>query len=265
MFCPWDVVSYVSLAIDDKGEEPQNFWANTSSNSILNDFINHGKIDCSEKFETLLNGGIITEDVCDDLPYDRISDSEQNRWSVLLMTGYLSKADKTTGTKRVKLRIPNAEIADLFRDVVVTRFQRTLDTTKADAFITAMWNKDVKSASQALSEILWSSISYYDYGEDYYHGLLNGIFTSRGYQPDSNDEAGLGRLDLRVKDRINRRIMLFEFKRSKALEYLDADCDEAIRQIKEKGYAKIIPDGYEQQVIYGVAFFGKRALVKLMV
>ena len=265
VFCPWDVVSYLSAAIDDEEEEPQNFWANTSSNSILNDFINHGRIDCSEKFETLLNGGIITEDIRDDLTYDRISDTEQNLWSVLLMTGYLSKADKTTGTKKIKLRIPNAEIAELFRDAVVDRFQRTLDTTSADAFIAAMWNKDEETASRALSEILWTSISYYDYGEDYYHGLLNGLFASRGYQPESNDEAGLGRLDLRVKDRANRRILLFEFKRSKALEDLESDCNEAIRQIKEKGYSESMPDGYEQQVVYGVAFYGKRALVKLMV
>ena len=163
------------------------------------------------------------------------------------------------------MRIPNAEIAELFRDAVVDRFQRTLDTTRADAFIAAMWNKDEKTASQALSEILWTSISYHDYGEDYYHGLLNGLFASRGYQPESNDEAGLGRLDLRVKDRVNRRILLFEFKRSKALEDLESDCNEAIRQIKEKGYSESMPDGYEQQVVYGIAFFGKRALVKLMV
>ena len=65
-----------------------------------------------------------------------------------------------------------------------------------------------------LSEILWNSISYFDYGEEYYHGMLNGIFTSRGYVPDSNDEAGLGWLDLRVKDRGKRAILLLEFKRS---------------------------------------------------
>lgn len=43
--------------------------------------------------------------------------------------------------------------------------------------------------------------------------MLNGIFTSRGFAPDSNDEAGLGRLDLRVKDRGKRSILLMEFKR----------------------------------------------------
>ena len=83
-----------------------------------------------------------------------------------------------------------------------------------DAFIAAMWNKDEQTASEMLTRILWNSISYFNYGEEYYHGMLNGIFTSRGYAPDSNDEAGLGRLDLRVRDRRNRTFLLLEFKRS---------------------------------------------------
>ena len=264
VFCPWDVASYVSAVLYDEEEEPQNFWANTSSNAILDDFVNHGKIDASEKFEILLNGGTITEDVCEELTYDRIHDSEKNLWSVMLMTGYVSKADKTVSKGRVKLRIPNAEIADIFKDAVVARFNRTLDAANVDAFITAMWNRDEKTASEMLTSILWDSISYFDYGEDYYHGMLNGIFTSRGFAPDSNDEAGLGRLDLRVRDRRNRSVLLMEFKRSTQESSLDADCDEAIAQIFDHGYDKTLPEGYEQQIIYGIAFYAKIAKVKLV-
>lgn len=38
--------------------------------------------------------------------------------------------------------------------------------------------------------------------------MLNGIFTSHGYTPDSNDEERLGRLDLRVKDRYKKAILI---------------------------------------------------------
>ena len=264
VFCPWDVASYLSEVIGDEVEEPQNYWADTSSNAILNDFVNHSKFDASEKFEVLLNGGTITEDISEELTYDHLADSEKNLWSVLLMTGYVSKADKAAGKGKVKLRIPNAEIANLFKDAVVARFESTLDAGSVDAFITAMWNKDEQTASEMLTKILWNSISYFDYGEEYYHGMLNGIFTSRGYAPDSNDEAGLGRLDLRVKDRGKRALLLMEFKRSKKEEDLDADCDEAIRQIFKKGYDKVMPDGYGQQLIYGIAFYAKIAKVKLV-
>ena len=264
VFCPWDVVSYLSAVLYDEDEEPQNFWANTSSNAILDDFVNHSRIDASEKFEILLNGGTITEDVCEELTYDRIAESEKNLWSVMLMTGYVSKADKSVSRGRVKLRIPNTEIAGIFKDAVVARFEKTLDAKNVDAFITAMWNRDEETASDMLTKILWNSISYFDYGEDYYHGMLNGIFTSRGFSPDSNDEAGLGRLDLRVKDRANRRILLMEFKRSKKEANMDADCDEAIAQIITNGYDRAMPEGYEQQIVYGIAFYAKMAKVKLM-
>ena len=262
VFCPWDVANYLSAVIDDEEEEPRNYWADTSSNVILNEFVNHSKIDASEKFEVLLNGGTITEDISEELTYDHIADSEKNLWSVLLMTGYVSKADKTAGTGKVKLRIPNAEIADLFKNAVVARFERTLDTGNVDAFVTAMWHRDEQTASEMLTKILWNSISYFDYGEDYYHGMLNGIFTARGFNPDSNDEAGLGRLDLRVRNRPERTFLLLEFKRSEKLEDLDDDCDDALAQIFTKGYNKVMLEGYEQQLIYGIAFFGKTAKVK---
>ena len=264
VFCPWDVVSYLSSVIYDDEEEPQNYWANTSSNAILDDFVNHRKIDASEKFEILLNGGTITEDICEELTYDRIFDSEKNLWSVMLMTGYITRADKSAGKGRVKLRIPNAEIAEIFKDAVLDKFEKTLDTDDVDAFVTGMWNKDDKTASDMLTRILWNSISYFDYGEDYYHGMLKGIFTSRGYVPDSNDEAGLGRLDLRVKDRIKRSILLMEFKRSEKESDMDADCNDAIAQIFDKGYNRIMPEGYEKQLIAGIAFYAKNAMVKFV-
>ena len=262
VFCPWDVVSYLSAVMDDNEEVPQNLWANTSGNAFLDDFINHPKIDVSDKFEILLNGGTITEEILQELTYDQLAESEKSLWSILLMTGYVSKADKTNIKGKIKIRIPNAEISEIFRHAVAARFHRTLDASKVNEFITAMWNQDEDAASLSLTDILWNSISYFDYGEEYYHGILNGIFTATGYAPDSNDEAGLGRLDLRIRDRAGRRVLLLEFKRSKKEKDLDRDCDEAVAQIEKNGYGKVMPEGYEQQIIYGIAFFGKKAKVK---
>ena len=262
VLCPWDVVNYISDVREDEEVEPDNYWTYSSSNAILNDFVNHEDIDASERFEILLNGGTISEDISEELTYDHIAKSEKNLWSVLVMTGYVSKADKTDDTGKIRLRIPNAEIADLFKKAVVDRLERTLDTGDVDAFVTAMWNRDEQTASEMLTKILWNSISYFNYGEEYYHDMLNGIFTARGYRPDSSDEADLGRLDLRVRNRPERTFLLLEFKRSAKKEDLDADCNEAIRQIFEKGYDKVMPEGYEQQLIYGIAFYAKTARVK---
>ncbi len=263
VFCPWDVVNYLSHLLNDEEEKPRNFWANTSSNAILDEFVNHSRFDVSDKFEALLNGGTITEEISEELTYDHLADSEKNLWSVLLMTGYVSKADRAPVEDRIRIRIPNAEIAGIFRDAVMKRFERTLDNRMADAFVSALWNQDEETASQMLTDILWNSISYFDYGEEYYHGMLNGIFSAMGYVPDSNDEAGLGRLDLRVKDRRNRRVLIMEFKRVKAEKEMEIGCEEALSQIISLGYNRLLPDGYDQQLIYGISFFGKKARVKL--
>lgn len=264
VFCPWDVASYLSAVLYDEEEEPRNFWANTSSNMILDDFVNSSRFDASEKFEILLNGGFITEEICEKLTYDQMAESEKNLWSVLLMTGYVSKADLGISKGKIKLRIPNAEIAGLFKNAVVEKFNRTLDAGDADAFVDAMWSGDEETASVMLTKILWNSISYFEYREDYYHGMLNGIFVSRGCSLDSNDEAGLGRLDLRVKDRRNRSVLLMEFKRSESEKDLEADCEDALAQIARNGYDRTIPEGYENQLVYGIAFFAKTAKVKYM-
>ncbi len=118
---------------------------------------------------------------------------------------------------------------------------------------------------EILTDILWDSISYFDYGEEYYHGMLNGIFTGRGYAVESNAESGLGRLDLRVKDRKNRRMILMEFKRSTKEEHLERDCEDALEQIKNNGYARKMPMGYRKQIVCGIAFFGKVAKIRLLV
>ena len=218
-------------------------------------------MDVADKFETLLNRGTIQERVTRELTYDQLNGSEENLWSVLLMTGYVSKAEKGSLKGELALRIPNREIAEIFRDAVVVRFQKTLDRSKANALIDALWCGEEEKASQALSDILWQSISYYDYGEEYYHGVLNGLFSSRGYGIDSNQEAGLGRLDLRIRDKANRRVLVLECKRSRKETEMQADCQRALLQIRERGYVKAIPDGYITQLAYGIAFFGKKAKV----
>ena len=260
VFCPWDVVQYLDELMEDEDSEPKPFWVNSSSNAILASFVNDPKLNPADEFETLLNGGTIIQEISSELTYNELYSSKANIWSVLLMTGYITKANGNERGPKFRLRIPNAEIAEIFQKAVIDRFTRRLDASRVDAFLTALWNRDEKTASETLSTILWNSISFNDYGENYYHGMLNGIFTSRGYAPNSNMEEGLGRLDLRIRDHPNKRCILFEFKVD---EDLEAGCREAIDQIIRNGYDKTMPEGYTQQIVYGICFHKKTALVKL--
>lgn len=80
---------------------------------------------------------------------------------------------------------------------------------------------------------------------------------------ESNKEEGLGRPDIILKDRRNRRAIIVESKKSKKEADLDEDCDKALKQIVDEKYGEGI-DGYQQILCYGVAFFQKQAKVKLL-
>ena len=258
VYCPWDVVSYVSALLFDKEAVPKNYWRNTSGNGILRDFVDHSDWGIPDKFEVLMNGGIIKEVISDEQVYDTLYESEQNLWSILLMTGYLTKA----GTDMMSLRIPNKEIAGIFEETVVKLFADTLDTVRQRELMTALWNEDTIGAAERLSDFLWETISYNDYHEDYYHAFLAGLFVGLGYSVDSNKESGLGRFDILVKDRKNRRAMMIEAKKSKSAKEMVQDCDEALKQIEDKGYARSLEPDYKIFISYGIAFFRKSAMVK---
>lgn len=177
------------------------------------------------------------------------------------MTGYITKADPDETGDTVSLKIPNREIATIFEDTVVAYFKDTADKSKLSNLINALWEGDEEEASRLISDLLWYTISYHDYHEDYYHAFLVGIFVGRGYHVESNKEKGLGRPDILLKDKRNRRAVMIEAKRSKRESDLDRDCDEAIGQIVKARYAEGLY-GYTQICCYGIAFFQKQAKVK---
>lgn len=260
VYCPWDVVSYVSELLYKSDARPKNYWKNTSSNGVIREFV--GRFKVSGKFETLMNGGTITETISDELTYDILHETEQNLWSVLLMTGYLTKADPYTEGDTVPLRIPNKEIAGIFRDAVVTHFKDTLDISQQKALMNALWAGDTETASRIMSNLLWKTISFMDYHEDYYHAFIAGLFVGQGYETESNKERGLGRPDLQLKDIDNRRAMIIEVKKSTSRGHMEKDCEDALRQIVDEEYAEKLDEGYENVRCYGIAFFQKSALIK---
>lgn len=269
IYCPWDVVNYVSALLYDRNAVPQNYWENTSGNEAIREFFEMPDISVADKFETLLNGGTIYQTVTNALTYEESYSSEENLWSILLMTGYVTTARENDtedeageGEVETALRIPNREIAGIFQRTVVDHFKKTLDQKELQELMTALWNGDDKTASEILSDLLWNTISYMDYGEDYYHAFLTGIFVGRGgYSVQSNKEHGLGRPDIDLRDRKNRRAMIIEAKIAESEGRMEHWCDEALDQIERQGYARGL-NGYRQIMKYGVAFYQKSALVR---
>ena len=174
------------------------------------------------------------------------------------------KVDPSARGQTVALKIPNAEIAGIFEDAVVKLFIETIDNSRQRELMEAFWEEDIEGAAKQLSDFLWDTISYHDYHEDYYHAFMVGLFVGLGYSVDSNKESGLGRFDIRVKDRKNRRVMIIEAKKADSADKMDAACDEALKQVVDKGYARTIEPGYEKIITYGISFFRKTAMIKKM-
>ena len=263
VYCPWDVINFLSEIRKYPDARPKNYWKNTSHNGILLTFVKRTDFDVADKFETLLNGGMINQTISDALTYDTLHSSEDNLWSVLLMTGYITKADPEEDDDTVSLKIPNKEISSIFEDTVVKYFNETVNTDSINELLNSLWDSDEERATEIVSELLWNTISYNDYHEDYYHAFLAGVFVGRGYSVESNKEKGLGRPDIFLKDRRNRRAIIIEAKKSDKESDLDKDCDKAIKQIIDEKYAEGTP-GYEQILCYGVAFYQKQAKVKFL-
>ena len=262
VYCPWDVINYLSALKKRRDAKPKNYWKNTSHNGILLTFVKRTDFDVSDKFEALLNGETIVQTISDELTYDTLHSTEDNLWSVLLMTGYITKADAGEEGETVSLKIPNREISSIFEDTVVRFFTETVSNDTVKEMINTLWEKDEVRATEIISGLLWDTISYNDYHEDYYHAFLAGVFVGRGYSVDSNKEKGLGRPDILLKDKKNRRAIIIEAKKSDKESDMDKDCKEAIKQIVKEKYAEGLK-GYEEIICHGAAFFQKQVKLKL--
>lgn len=269
VYCPWDVINHVNDLLLDPSTEPKNYWENTSDNSIIRTFLKRTDFDVHDKFETLLSGGYIRESITDQLTYDMLTSSEENLWSLLYLTGYLTGMRKgelagdCLQPGQVALRIPNAEIRNIFQKSVKAWFTEVSRESNRDELFAALWNGETEKLTTILSDLLFDTISYHGYRESFYHAFLTGLVSGAGYQVESNYENGLGRADLVIRDRRNRRAAVIEAKWTDSEEKLEQECKAALKQIADRQYAeKVKRSGYRQVWSIGIAFFRKQCLVK---
>lgn len=269
IYCPWDVLNYVADVLHEPDKAFGNYWKDTSHNSIIKQFVGRDGMDVNDKFEMLLSGRSIRERITEDSTYYFENAAENDFWSILYFTGYLtidrvSTAEAVSDDGRVYLKIPNEEIRTIFGDSIVEWFRETIGikTAERNEMFAAWWNGDEKKVTDAVSVILSDTISYYDYNENYYHAFIAGLFSGAGYLLSSNDENGIGRSDVIVKDRKTRKVIIIEIKRSDMENQMENDCRKALQQIDLKKYASRYLNGYKTVQCYGAAFFQKKCLIR---
>ena len=267
VYCPWDVMNYMRELLQNPNAKPESYWKNTSDNAIIRSFIDYAGSSITKKLEVLLEGDYIVQRVDKSLTYDYLHSSEENLWSILYLTGYLTKVREENlkaplPEKYTALIIPNAEIKEIFETTVINWFDDNAKIWNRKALFDAIWYGDSKTITAEMTKLLRKTISYHDYKEDFYHAFLAGIFTGAGYMVESNREHGEGRSDVIVYDSSEGRVAVFEVKYSKKLEDMSKDCEKALQQIDTKLYAKEYEDDYDEVLCFGISFFKKRCIVK---
>lgn len=267
MYCPWDILAHIARLQKNPQAAPQAYWSNTSGNAVVRTLVSRAGQDTRDKIGALLSGGAVEERISEELTYDVVYNNERNIWSLLYLTGYLTRAprqsdkDKTDG--KTALVIPNKEIRMIFADTVSLWFEDSLDKEALSPFVRALWDGDADTVRETLTRVLYGTISYHDGAENYYHGFMAGLLRGAGLPPSSNREQGLGRADIVVEDGCRRRALILELKRAREYAHLDAKAEEGLRQIAERNYAAGLPPQIQTVMMYGIAFWRKECAVKV--
>lgn len=75
LYCPWDVISYCDDLLADPAMPPKNYWANTSENVLVKRFIYKADQTTKDEIEQLINGGIVSKRIKQELTYNELDSS----------------------------------------------------------------------------------------------------------------------------------------------------------------------------------------------
>lgn len=276
VYCPWDVINHVDHLRDDGDAKPQTYWINSSGNSLVRRLINRADSSTKDEIERLIAGEAIEKVIRQDLTYDEIENSIDNIWSVLFTTGYLTKVGEIklpdSESYAYMLVIPNKEVREVFVLQIQEWFKAVVanDNDTMSLLSKAILDKDEAILARQLNIVMGRMISILDtkapddMKESFYHGLLLGLL--RGSNPDwlikSNRESGDGFSDILIKPENPDLGIVIEVKYAKEFKKLDAACDAAMAQIKQKRYDETLRDEGRCDILaYGIAFCRKRCKV----
>ena len=276
VYCPWDVINHVDHLRDDSDAKPQTYWINSSGNSLVRRLINRADSSTKDEIERLIAGEAIEKVIRLDLTYDEIDNSIDNIWSVLFTTGYLTKIGEVrlpdSESYAYKLVIPNKEVREVFVLQIQEWFKAVVanenDTMKL--LSRAILDKDEQQIARQLNIVMGRMISILDtkapddMKENFYHGLLLGLLrgSNPGWLIKSNRESGDGFSDILIKPEDPDAGIIIEVKYAKEIKGLDAACDAAMAQIKDKRYDEALRDEDRCDILaYGIAFCRKRCRV----
>ena len=277
IYNPWAIINYL-----DK-KELGSYWADSSSNGLVNKLVKTGSPNLKKTMEILIEGGVIEKRIDEQIVYNQLERRENAVWSLLLASGYLRVVKiRYEGDFRKRyytLKLTNKEVEQMFEIMIEEWFDN--GPNMADDFIEAMLVGDLYAMNSYMNDIALDTFSSFDVAgkeesrirpENFYHGFVLGLMVDKrdDYIIKSNKESGFGRYDVMMipRDTENSSLpgLILEFKviNHSIEKSLEETVKSALQQIEEKKYdTELLKVGVKKENIrhYGFAFEGKKVLI----
>ena len=278
IYNPWSIINF----LDEK--KYKAYWAESSSNGLINSLVQKGSPYIKTMIETLIRGENINVVIDEQIVFSELDYSEDAVWSLMLASGYLKVISSEPldamreSECEYELALTNREILFMFRKMILRWFSPAKMET--NEFIKALINGDIESMNAYINKVTLKTISYFDTGnspsdeepERFFHGFVLGLMVdqTQNYIIASNRESGFGRYDIMLEpiDKNNEKYpgIVIEFKviNQRKENSLEETVAAALKQIEEKNYdAELIKRGVKAENIhhYGFAFKGKEVLI----
>ena len=276
VYNPWSIINF----LDEK--KYKTYWADSSSNGLVNELIRTGSAEIKKTMETLMAGGTVEKNIDEQIVFEQLKTNKDAVWSLLLASGYLRvetfRTEGRLNKKIYSLKLTNYEVEQMF-GAMIERWFGGADVPYNE-FINAMLNGDIESMNEYMNRVTRGVISYFDTGktpsdeepERFYHGLVLGLMVDQvdNYILNSNRESGYGRYDIMLEpiDKTNEKLpgIVIEFKviNPRKESTLEETVEAALKQIEEKNYdAELINRGVNKENIhhYGFAFKSKEVVI----
>jgi hypothetical protein len=270
IFNPWSIINFIA----DKNNRLLPYWANTSSNDLVKHLISISSLKFKKSLEIWLKGGSIKSEIDSNIVFSEIEKSDENIYSLLFFSGYLKCLNKKLVNQKYQcnLAIPNNEVQYIFRNIISNWINESFRNDRLEVLLQALIDGDIELFEELFSEFVLETLSFYDVNkkneEAVYQAFLLGILISlNDYEVISNQESGLGRVDIILLHKKNKERLAIIMELKKINRFQESNKDtalkKALKQIEKKKYeVEVKKRGYNNILKMGVVFDGKRVWVK---